>query len=170
MSKRVRDAHTRRKCSAHAPGTIVGRRGHHHDVRNGLGAAEMPRRVEHTQPVTRRTFPPRAQPLTHARTPALRQHPRTTQWDRVTRGRARSWHTHGIRGPFIQMRGSNARGLRNDGFQGVFLKTRTFQYCAADKCARHTLTRQYAPHKLRRLRRPTGPRRPAMRAVQNEIL
>ena len=90
VSKRVRDAHTRRKCSAHAPGTIVGRRGHHHDVRNGLGAAEMPRRVEHTQPVTRRTFPPRAQPLTHARTPALRQHPRTTQWDRVTRGRAGS--------------------------------------------------------------------------------
>ena len=53
------------------------------------GAANMPRRVEHTQPVTRRTFPPRARPLTHARTPALRQHPRTTQWDRVTRGRAR---------------------------------------------------------------------------------
>ena len=53
------------------------------------GAANMPRRVEHTQPVTRRTFPPRARPLTDARTPALRQHPRTTQWDRVTRGRAR---------------------------------------------------------------------------------
>ena len=77
--KRVHGAHARRKRLEHARRTIVGQRGHHRDVRNGLGAAEMPRRVEHTRRVARPTFRPCAQPLTHARTPALRQHPRTTQ-------------------------------------------------------------------------------------------
>ena len=77
--KRVHGAHARRKRLEHARRTIVGQQGHHRDVRNGLGAAEMPRRVEHTRRVARPTFRPCAQPLTHARTPALRQHPRTTQ-------------------------------------------------------------------------------------------
>ena len=52
----------RRTCTSetfeHARRTIVGQRGHHHDVRNGLGAAEMPRRVEHTRRVARPTFRP----------------------------------------------------------------------------------------------------------------
>ena len=56
--KRVHGAHARRKRLEHARRTIVGQRGHHRDVRNGLGAAEMPRRVEHTRRVARPTFRP----------------------------------------------------------------------------------------------------------------
>ena len=74
-SKRVR-----RKCTSE---TLRARTmNHHHDARNGLGAAEMPHRVEHIPLFPRPTFRPCAQPLTHARTPAPWQHPRTTQWDR----------------------------------------------------------------------------------------